>query len=269
MFVYRPFDNRPYIEVSVFDMEIVALLDSDANSSSLGSETPKLLEQFNLEIQSVDNQCLSTADGTKQQIVGAVDLPLVVEGVMKTANFLIVPLLRHSFILSSDFCNIFGIKLDFNTKKWFINDCVQGVKFLNTISCKHVFNINAINTIQSRSELDNVQKQKLDALIERFKGLYSIELGRTSIIEHKIDTGDAELIKQRHHVMSPYKLKILNKKLDRMLLLNVVRPSTSAWASPVLIVTKSNGEPRFCFDGRKLNQVTKNVLILCLLLIIF
>lgn len=49
----------------------------------------------------------------------------------------------------------------------------------------------------------------------------------------------------------------LNKELDKMIQLGVVEPSYSAWCSPVLLVKKANGEYRFCFDGRKLNSVTK------------
>lgn len=57
--------------------------------------------------------------------------------------------------------------------------------------------------------------------------------------------------------MSPYMLNYLNTELDKMLELGVVEPSRSEWSSPVLLVKKANGEYRFCFDGRKLNSVTK------------
>ena len=38
---------------------------------------------------------------------------------------------------------------------------------------------------------------------------------------------------------------------------NVVRPSTRAWASPVLLVKKKNGTYRLYVDYRKLNAVTR------------
>ncbi|KAG5894877.1 hypothetical protein JTB14_023726 [Gonioctena quinquepunctata] len=57
--------------------------------------------------------------------------------------------------------------------------------------------------------------------------------------------------------MSPYKLEVLKKEVDSMLHLGVIRPSSSPWCSPVLLVEKSDSTPRFYFDGRRLNEGTK------------
>ena len=42
-----------------------------------------------------------------------------------------------------------------------------------------------------------------------------------------------------------------------MLQQGVVRPSTSPWSSPVVMVRKKDGGWRFCVDYRKVNSVTR------------
>ena len=49
----------------------------------------------------------------------------------------------------------------------------------------------------------------------------------------------------------------IDKQSNEMLAHDVVAPSTSPWASPVVLVKKSDGTMRFCVDYRKLNQITK------------
>uniref|UniRef100_A0A1Y1MIJ6 RNA-directed DNA polymerase n=1 Tax=Photinus pyralis TaxID=7054 RepID=A0A1Y1MIJ6_PHOPY len=83
-------------------------------------------------------------------------------------------------------------------------------------------------------------------------------LGRTHKVTHHINTEGAAPIKQRYHSMSPYMLEHLNKEIDSMLEQKVIKPSTSPWCSPVVMVRKKSGEFRLCFDGRKLNAVTKH-----------
>ena len=51
--------------------------------------------------------------------------------------------------------------------------------------------------------------------------------------------------------------KIIDKTIDEMLDVKVIRRSRSPWSSAEVIVDKKDGSKRFCVDFRKLNQVTK------------
>ncbi|GMF48821.1 unnamed protein product [Phytophthora fragariaefolia] len=50
--------------------------------------------------------------------------------------------------------------------------------------------------------------------------------------------------------------KVMEAEIQQYLELGLIRPSTSPWASPVLMIRKSDGDIRFCIDYRKLNAVT-------------
>jgi transposase InsO family protein len=83
------------------------------------------------------------------------------------------------------------------------------------------------------------------------------DLGICNLTEHVIETGDARPIKQ-----PPRKVPLAfadedRKALKELMQQGSIRPSTSPWASPIVLVRKKNGKVRPCVDYRKLNAVTK------------
>ena len=83
------------------------------------------------------------------------------------------------------------------------------------------------------------------------------ELGITKAGEDRIPTGDARPIKQRPYRFSPQENEVVRQEIDKMLGAGIIRKSKSPWASPVVVVPKPDGSPRFCIDYRRLNSITK------------
>src|SRR5699024_8443394 len=87
--------------------------------------------------------------------------------------------------------------------------------------------------------------------------LFEAVKGPTQAVHHEIQPKpNAEPIKQRYRPQNPRRQEIINEEVDRMLTEGVIEPSTSPWSSPVVIVTKKDGKPRFCIDFQKVNEVT-------------
>lgn len=82
------------------------------------------------------------------------------------------------------------------------------------------------------------------------------KLGRTNIVQHTIDTGAAGPIQQTlpRRIPSP-PLEEVNRLVEEMIRDEVIRPFKSPWASPIALVTKSDGNLQLCIEYRKFNTV--------------
>ena len=101
------------------------------------------------------------------------------------------------------------------------------------------------------------QRTELAKLIKSYPSIFGDTPSRTTLIEHDIDVGDAKPIRQRFYRVSEVKRKIIDGEVKYMLDNHIAVPSSSSWASPCLLVEKSDKSPRCCTDFRKVNPVTK------------
>ena len=84
------------------------------------------------------------------------------------------------------------------------------------------------------------------------------KLGRTDACEgHRIDTGDHPPIRQRLRRLPAKRKHMVEECIQELLEQKCIKPSDSDWASPVVIVQKKDGSPRFCLDYRKVNAITR------------
>jgi transposase InsO family protein len=109
--------------------------------------------------------------------------------------------------------------------------------------------------------LTNTQKVTLLQILEEHSAAFaagSWDIGACKVEPHRIDTGDALPVNTPPHNM-PYHLRpVLRKELDELLEHEIVEPSTSAWASPIVYVKKKDSTWRLCVDFRKLNKVARS-----------
>lgn len=126
-------------------------------------------------------------------------------------------------------------------------------------------------SIQSRSTLDCItgmiasdlpaeHVSALRGLLASYQDVFDLcdrPLGQTTVVKHRINTGDANPVHRRPYRVSSTERHVIQQEVDKMLARDIIEPSSSPWASPVVLVRKKDNSWRFCVDYRNLNKVTK------------
>ena len=119
-------------------------------------------------------------------------------------------------------------------------------------------NSEILQNLDSRlSHLTPSQLNQLKALFLEYPQLFTDIPGRTNLIQHDVDVGDASPIKQHPYRAHPEKQQKMSAEVRYLLEHDLIEPSSSSWSSPCLLVPKPDGSSRFCTDYRKVNRVTK------------
>ena len=135
-----------------------------------------------------------------------------------------------------------------------------GVAAIRTASGEREKRLLIALSLDTEGLTEDSQRDQLRSLVLEFADLFALdssELGRTSVVTHRINTGDHSPMKQPPRRI-PFSLREKVCELTQEMLDDgVIQPSSSPWASPIVLVAKKDGSTRFCVDYRKLNAVTK------------
>ena len=109
------------------------------------------------------------------------------------------------------------------------------------------------------AKLTQEEKAKVTEVLSRWDGILSkgsTDLGRTSLVEHKIELSDNHPFKEPHRRIPPALIEEVKGHLQDMLKAEAIRESSSPYSSNVVIVRKKDVTIRFCVDYRRLNNRT-------------
>ena len=109
------------------------------------------------------------------------------------------------------------------------------------------------------TDLSPCQRKQVVSFLREFDDMFSrstFDMGRTTLVEHSIDTGNQRPIRQplRRHPRAH--LEEIDRQVDELLQNGFIEPAASPWASNVVLVRKKDGSFRLCVDYRQLNSVT-------------
>ena len=113
---------------------------------------------------------------------------------------------------------------------------------------------------ESVHDLSEKDSKQVQGLLCQYSDVFSKsedDIGRTSLVKHTIDTGDARPVKQRPRRFPPVQQAEIDRQVKGLLEKGLISPSTSPWSSQVTLAAKKGGKFRLCCDLRKVNELTK------------
>ena len=111
--------------------------------------------------------------------------------------------------------------------------------------------------VQGGSNLPQTQLCKLKEFKGRYRDVLQDTLGRTTLVCHNIVTGNTPPMRLPPYQLAHKNQETLSEEIKALLKQDIIRPSTSPWAAPIVLVTKDSTK-RMCVDYRKLNTITAN-----------
>lgn len=104
------------------------------------------------------------------------------------------------------------------------------------------------------------QRAELERLLLKYADVFPCrddDLGFTDKVKHEIPVIDDTPVSQPYRRIPPTQYKEVRDHFSELLKKGVIQESSSSYASPVVLVRKSDGSLRLCVDYRRLNLKTR------------
>jgi transposase InsO family protein len=192
-------------------------------------------------------------------VYGSSQISTTIQNRVIQFKFFVVKDLGKDVILGSDFLS--NIKARWNFEASTLEFEGHKIELQNKGHNLDVASITKESLLNKLSHLKPDYVTKFSALLQTNINLFSkseTDVGKTSLVKMTINTGESHPIKQKPY-KTPFSLRPeVDRHIKELLKAKIIRPSTSPWASPIIIVPKKDGGSRMCIDFRKLNCVTTN-----------
>jgi hypothetical protein len=104
----------------------------------------------------------------------------------------------------------------------------------------------------------DTQKQQFESLLRSFREiLVADKLGEVNVIQFDMDVGGAEPIRQKDRRWTHKELVAMKEHIEKLTKSGLIEPSSSPWASKLVLVTKKDGSIRMYVDYRGVNKLCR------------
>jgi len=118
------------------------------------------------------------------------------------------------------------------------------------------FQTETYHNVVYSDELTPEELSSVQSLVSEYQDLFTDVPHITSLAEHRIVLTNNQPVTSKAYPLPLALRETVDAELDKMLAMGVIEPSTSAYASPIVVVRKPDHSIRICVDYRKLNRCT-------------
>ncbi|XP_016410711.1 zinc finger protein OZF-like, partial [Sinocyclocheilus rhinocerous] len=116
--------------------------------------------------------------------------------------------------------------------------------------------LQSIRSLTANAGTDIQGQVQLEGLMLGWPTVCTHDIGHTTLVKHRILTTDEVSVRKRPYKVSLKKQTYIDEQIKELLDKDIIHPSMSPWASPVVVVPKKDGRSRFCVDCCGLNAKT-------------
>ncbi|GFX89896.1 hypothetical protein TNCV_1535431 [Trichonephila clavipes] len=228
-------------EIFFGKIKILALIDSGSTVSLLRENTSRrIMDPTKL----LKNKMLLTGIGEAQATtIGSFEHEFKIDDENYSLTWNVVPTdkLKFEAVIGSELLEQASISF---TK--------EGVKFNKYENHAQLMQISAENL--QELDLRHVENRQIKKELEKLIQDYKQEKTASTDVTMRIILKDEEPVCQHPRRLAFTERQEVNKLIEEWLNKGIIRPSSSEYASPIVMVKKKDGSSRMCIDYRNLNQ---------------
>ncbi|CAK9806275.1 Retrovirus-related Pol polyprotein from transposon 297 [Anthophora plagiata] len=224
-----------------------SLIDSGATCSLVKEEVAKrancAINPFVTTVRGLSDSSATT--------VGSTTTVIQAEGLSVELDLFVVPdsAIPYDLIIGKNVLAAGGIKIvtdeDGSTKLQRVPTAQNGTEGIEALC-------------YATDGVDEKTRKAVAELLNRYSHMTA-----TGSKVRRVSTGEMKIVTREERVVSyhPYRLSIFEREkvrgiIEELIENEIIRESTSPYASPIILVKKKNGEDRMCVDFRALNKIT-------------
>jgi hypothetical protein len=262
------------LAATMFAKSVIMLVDSGSSSSFISEQlawsgSPRVPLQHPVQVQVANGQVIQCT----HQVV---DCKVYVGGYCFKMDLKILPLNCYDVILGMDWlASNSPMHIDWQ-EKWLVfykeqtKVVLQGLRSdlcsLDPVSVPHLVHLASLDELWCIIQLQTVKKlpednlpAEIQQLIQEYASLFDKPTGLPPARSHQhtipLVTG-AVPFRLRPYRYNPAQKDEIEKQISELLQNGMIQPSSSPFASPIILARKKTGDWRLCVDYRRLNALT-------------